>query len=340
MTADDSFQPPFQSDEDTDAAVSDTVSESQDLQHDTDVSAEHTDADVESISDSDLDEAKAAWDEAENAGEPILSDEDLQRLTELAEPFVGLWNQLISTTNWEKGKIISQWREKLIQSGVPATEYSDEAWARRVGGVTSPHVGRLRRVHDRFASDYASYEGLYWSHFLAALDWEDAPMWLQGAVEEKWSVAGMRQKKWEAEGAVESNRPTSSQVVEVDLDEDVVMPAQGGGREREYDDGPDGVATGPTYEGPDFGEEEELSPMGAERDGGSGATALTEDPESEPVQGPVQPFVGLPELPDDLSDAIESLKLSLLRHKTDGWRDVEIDTVQRYLDAIGIMIRN
>ncbi len=54
---------------------------------------------------------------------------------------------------------------------------------------------------------------------------------------------------------------------------------------------------------------------------------------------PVQPFVGLPELPEDLADAIETLKLSLLRHKSDGWRDVDVDTVQKYLDAIGVMLR-
>ena len=192
---------------------------------------------------------------------------------------------------------------------------------------------------DRFESTYESFNGLYWSHFLAALDWEDAPMWLQGAVEEGWSVSIMRQKRWEAEGAVESKRPTDSQVVEVELDEDVVLPAQGGGREKDYGDSPDGVATGPTYEGPDFGDEEELSSLSGGKDSTGGAAAISEVDESGEATSPVQPFVGLPEVPDDLSDAIETLKLTLLRLKTDGWRDVDVDTVQKYLDAIGVMIR-
>jgi hypothetical protein len=275
--------------------------------------------------------------------EQTLSDEDLAKASELAEPFVGQWNQLISTTNWEKGRIISEWRQQLIDSGVDATQYSDEAWSRRVGGVTAPHVGRLRRVYDRFGDSYQSYEGLYWSHFLAALDWQDAPMWLQGATEENWSVSAMREKRWQAEGAVESQRPSGSQILDVDVDEDITLPAQGDGNRREYDNDSGAVAAGPSFEGPDFGDEEELQSLGGQP-GGAGTASPAESPDgandASATSSPVQPFIGLPDLPSDLDDAIESLKLSLLRHKADGWRDVEIETVQRYLDAIGLMIRS
>lgn len=320
----------------TETDATETDSTETDSQTDAILTDQSEDDTSEEVIDTDLQSAKAAWenDESDPDSTP-LSDEELTRLTLMAEPYVGKWNQLISTSNWEKGRIISEWRAELIESEVPATEYSDEAWARRVGGVTAPHVGRLRRVFDRFGEEYSSYDSLYWSHFLAALDWEDAPMWLQGATEEGWSVSQMRQKKWESEGAVESKRPTDSQIVDVDLDEDVVLPAQGGGREKNYQDAPDGVAAGPTFEGPDFGDEEELSALSGQKESsGSGASA-----EVGEFENPVQPFVGLPDLPDDLSDAIESLKLALLRHKSDDWRDVEIETVQKYLDAIGVMIR-
>jgi hypothetical protein len=250
----------------------------------------------------------------------------------LAQPFVGQWNQLISKTNWEKGRIIGQWRETLIESGADATQYSDDAWARRVGGVTAPHVGRLRRVHDRFASTYDTYDGLYWSHFLAALDWDDAPMWLEGASQETWSVAAMREQRWQAQGSVQSQRPTDSQIIEVDTDEDVTLPAQGGGRTKQYGDGPDGVASGPRPEDPDFGDEEELTAIA-----GSPASGPTSTGQDEQV---IQPFAGLPELPDDLADAIEALKLSLLRHKTAGWKETDVETVQRYLDAVGVLLRS
>lgn len=293
----------------------------------------------EAIKDADLDAAKAAWDGMEKTDEPVISEEELRRASELAEPFVGQWNQLISTTNWEKGRIISSWRAELIESGVDATQYSDEAWSRRVGGVTAPHVGRLRRVYDRFNDSYTSYEGLFWSHFLAALDWEDAPLWLEGAAEESWSISAMREKRWQSEGAVDSKRPSDSQIIEVDTDEDVTLPAQGGGKDREYDNDSGGVGSGPTYEGPDFGDEEELQSLaGQNPDGGA---AIRPDADSdEAAVAPIQPFIGLPALPDDLSDAIESLKLAILRHKAADWRDVEIDIVERYLQAVGVMLRS
>src|SRR5437870_12018523 len=73
-------------------------------------------------------------------------------LVEASQPFVGRWSRLVSTTNWEKGRIIVEWREALVSQGLPVTEYSDEAWGRLVGGVTGQHVGRLRRVYEQFGS--------------------------------------------------------------------------------------------------------------------------------------------------------------------------------------------
>ncbi len=296
--------------------------------------AENAEVLVSEASESDVDEqdiveAKQAW------------DEDDPRLAELAQPFVGQWNQLISTTNWEKGEIVHQWRLALIESGAPSTEYSDEAWARRVGGVTAPHVGRLRRVFDRFGSTHATYHQLYWSHFLAALDWDDAPLWLEGAVQESWSVSQMREKRWEATGAVESQRPTNSQIVEVDTDEDVVLPAQGGGRTKDFDEESAGeVATGPRPEGPDFGDEEEFSAMDASKANPPMAEAESKSESASEVPSSSQPFAGLPELPDDLADAIESLKLAVLRHKSAKWEQTDAETIERYLVAIGILLKS
>lgn len=265
----------------------------------------------------------------------LVPPEEAARLAELAEPFVGQWNRLISQTNWEKGQIISEWRQRLIESDAPSTEYSDEAWSRRVGGVTAPHVGRLRRVYDRFADSYESYDGLYWSHFLAALDWEDAPLWLEGASREGWSVSQMREQRWQAHGAVESQRPTASQVVEVDVDEDIVLPAQGGGRKTQSGDDPGEISAGPKYEEPDFGDGDELTALGGPDDGGGAAAP----PIQEDWEPPVQPFAGLPELPDDLADAIEQLKLAILRHKTSQWQSVTAETVREYLDAMALLLR-
>ncbi|MEM9367830.1 MAG: hypothetical protein AAGD07_17700 [Planctomycetota bacterium] len=256
------------------------------------------------------------------------------------QPFVGRWNTLISTTNWEKGRIISQWRQALIDAEAHATLFSDEAWASRVGGVTAPHVGRLRRVFDRFGAEYESYSNLYWSHFLAALDWDDAALWLQGAVEEKWSVSQMRHQRWEATGAVAADRPDASHIVSVEVDEDApaseaqpdfgTAPAQGGGASREFDE--EGAPGGPVYEDPDFGEHRDLD----------GSDAPTSAAVGNDVPGPTpgQPFAGLPTLPDDLADVFEQMKLAILREKAQNFESTDAQTLRGYLQAMLLLIES
>ncbi len=263
---------------------------------------------------------------------------------DLVHPFVGRWNQLVSSTNWEKGHIINQWRAALIDDGASPTQYSDETWARRVGGVTASHVGRLRRVHNAFADSYETYSGLYWTHFLVALDWDDAPLWLEGAAQSGWSVSAMRQQRWEANGGDEATRPVAGDFVATDLDEDFdataasfTQPGQGGGSTKNYEDGPSGIGSAAAVEGPDFGDEESLNRVGGEFASSVPATGGQEitDEAAEPL---VQPFAGLPELPSDLADAVELLKLAVLRHKTAGWKEVTAEAVARYLHAFGILV--
>jgi len=123
-----------------------------------------------------------------------LNDADASFDTELLQatsaPFVGAWQALVSQTNWEKGKIILDWREALVAADAPVNTYSDETWATLVEhSVTGQHVGRLRRVYQQFGVVQSDYANLSWTHFQIAMDWSDAEMWLEGAVQEKWSVS-------------------------------------------------------------------------------------------------------------------------------------------------------
>jgi hypothetical protein len=256
-------------------------------------------------------------------------------LNSTSEPFVGRWNQLVSSTNWEKGRIIFDWRSRLQEADAPATEFSDEAWARRVGGVTAPHVGRLRRVFEKFGNDHESYPGLYWSHFLAAIDWDDAPLWLEGAVRSGWSISQMRDQRWEAMGGREEDRPSPSEIVDADTDEDVVMPAQGGGNEGRYENEPGDVSAGPLPEGPDFGD----TPDG----GRDPQNAGINDDDIDNLDGPaagslIQPFAGLPDLPTDMTEAMEMFKLAIIRHKASAWSEVAPETVVQALDALKSLV--
>jgi len=259
---------------------------------------------------------------------PSITTTDTE-LDSASQPFVGRWNQLISTTNWEKGQIILQWREALVAADAPAVEYSDEAWSQRVGGVTGQHVGRLRRVYERFDAVADNYEGLYWSHFQAALDWNDAEMWLEGAVQNEWSVSQMRRTRWETLGAIEADKPRDEDIVLAEVDEDF-QPASDEVSKR------DSVATGyadvqssPRPEGPDFGDEDEPKSGKTAQDG----AAIYADDTRETIEF-VRPFENLAELPGDLADAFESFKLAILRHKTEGWEQISRDDVLASLDSL------
>lgn len=244
--------------------------------------------------------------------------------------FLGQWQRLVSTTNWEKGRIISQWRQALVDSGAPWQEYSDEAWSRRVGNVTSQHVGRLRRVYERFGEERESYPGLYWSHFQAAIEWSDAEMWLEGAVQSDWSVAHMRRQRGEALGSVAADE-TDTPLVEAELDEDADVPSSAEGELVEVHDpgrpGHDRAAysTGPNYgEGPDFGGDGD-----SQHD--STDVAVAEDAQPQPA---VRPFEQLAELPADVAEAFEAFKLAILHHKLAGWAEISCRDLVGALESL------
>jgi len=240
--------------------------------------------------------------------------------------YLGRWNRLVSTTNWEKGRIICQWRQSLMEAGVPRSSYSDEAWSRRVGTVSSQHVGRLRRVYQRFGGQYEQYPGLYWSHFQAALDWPDAEMWLEGAVQSGWSVAQMRLARWEAIGAPADQKPREEDIITAELDEDATATDE---------------AT-PERIGQSLGEVRDLDADVAEarRSGPDDVLDLppldeaAPPPEEIAAVEPVRPFENLPPLPDDLNEAFEAFKLAILNHKLSGWQEIARDDVLAALDAL------
>ncbi len=257
-----------------------------------------------------------------------------EKLLAESQPFFGRWYRLVSATNWEKGRIIQQWREALQDADAPSSAYSDEAWARSVGGVTAPHAGRLRRVFLRFGGHYETYPGLFWSHFLAAVEWDDAEMWLEGAMRSGWTVDRMREMRWEAQGAVAGNEPVQGAIVNTELEEDMLEPAQGGGnpRSKQMDDDPDRITSGPRSEDPDFGE----GPSASADEEGPNAEA----PKKEAVTKPselARPFEGLPELPADLGEALELFKLAIIRHKASDWSEVSVTTVLGALDGLRLL---
>ncbi len=229
-------------------------------------------------------------------------------------PYLGRWNHLVSTTNWEKGHIICQWREALAAVGAPDQSASDEAWSRRVGDLTPQHCGRLRRVWQKFGQVREQYAGLYWSHFQAALEWSDAEMWLEGAVQNGWSIAQMRQHRSDTLDALDPAPESDEGPVEV------------------WDDGvPVGQEPPPETISSSLGEVHE-----AAGDGAMDETAIDEEAAgAEDFSAePVRPFEGLPPLPADVDAAFEAFKLAIVRHRQAGWAEISCPQVLAVLDAL------
>lgn len=246
-----------------------------------------------------------------------------------AESYVNQWNQLVSTTNWEKGRIICQWRETLTAEGAAAADYSDEAWANLVGGVTGQHVGRLRRVFQQFGEVWQEYPGLFWSHFQVAMEWNDAEMWLEGSVQNGWSVSQMRAARWEAHGAPADMKPRDEDIIVGEIDEDMVAtatvrdPSARADEEAEDDEWDDAETTASATS--------RETGSSAKRTKAEAATDETEKPSRRESK---RPFAELPELPDDVGEAFEQFKLAILTHKRAGWKEISRDDLLATLDAL------
>jgi hypothetical protein len=253
-------------------------------------------------------------------------EEQASLVVEASTEYVGRWNRLISTTNWEKGRIVQEWRDALQGAEAAAGSYSDDAWSRQVGNVTPQHVGRLRRVFERFGEVHEQYPGLYWSHFQAAVDWPDAEMYLEGAVQNDWSVSQMRNQRWEVLGGQPDLKPNEADDVSSELDEDVSA----------HDDSPlpstISESLGEVHGAEDFSEynESEAAPF----DDDSSYSEPSDVAAEAPAAPLLRPFESLPALPSDLNEAFELFKLAILNHKVSGWRDIARDDVLSVLESL------
>ncbi|MEN6457897.1 MAG: hypothetical protein ABFC63_03125 [Thermoguttaceae bacterium] len=245
---------------------------------------------------------------------------------EASTQYVGRWNRLVSTTNWEKGRIISEWRAALEEAGTSEAQFTDEAWSRQVGGVTPQHVGRLRRVFERFGEVHPQYAGLYWSHFLAALDWDDAEMYLEGAVQNQWSVSQMRNQRWEATGGAPELAPRNANPFDAEPDEDFAASS---------DDRPPFTISESLGEVHDADDYFDVDDSPAEpRDRRDDAETPRSVADASPTAPPVRPFEALPTLPADFNEAFDLFKLAVLNHKVSGWRDIARDDVLAVLESL------
>ncbi|MDR0706096.1 MAG: hypothetical protein LBF88_14075 [Planctomycetaceae bacterium] len=270
-------------------------------------------------------------------------------IEELSNPYIGNWNTLISQTNWEKGTVILRWRQAMIDANLPHGAYSDEAWARRVGNVSSQHVGRLRRVAEHFGGKAKDYPNLYWSHFQTALDWNDAELWLEGAVQNHWSVAQMRVQRWEAVGAPEELKPRDEDIFTAELEEDDFVRNETFTAERRVQErdrteakvseiGAADIIEGFGSDAPPFDVSDEKlkkkeSKKSKNKNGDDSCNVST----GEILATTLKDFS---DLPSDLAESFEMLKVAILNHKLAGWKNVAPSKLIRVLETFKSLINS
>ena len=280
-------------------------------------------------------EAFADPDDRDAFDEETVPPEKEPIIDEIASEFVGFWNLLVSNTNWEKGKVIHSWRAKLQEAGMPKRVYSDEAISQRIKDVTPQHVGRLRRVYERFG-DREVLPNLYWSHYQAALDWEDADEWLRKASDEKLSIAQMRLERWEKFGASLKTKPKDDEIVAAELDEDVnpyndegslavdpKISSESADDKREKDDKKKKKSK--------KSQEDELGEYGGETEPwetDSDATPTFTTADVLDAMNKLDP------LPGDFQEAIEGVKVAILTRKLEEWKDVQPIQIAAYLSEL------
>ena len=287
---------------------------------------------------------------AEISDVPVIVDftesnqENSPLIDQLSQPLVGKWNVLVSQTNWEKGTLILSWRNELIAAGLPNTVYSDEAWARLVGNVSAQHVGRLRRVSERFGERHRDFVGLYWSHFHAVLDWDDAELWLEGAVQNDWSVAQMRSQRWESIGASDEHKPQAEDIIVAEFDEDAYSPQSA----QEYlpkdrveariaeigaanaIEGFDASSIGASSAVAEPPKKKEQSKKEKAKSFESESTALS-------TGELLMSLKGISDFPADFAEPLELLKVAILSHKLAGWKAISAEQVRQTLETLKML---
>ena len=162
---------------------------------------------------------------------------------------------------------------------------------------------------------------MYWSHFQAALDWPDAEMWLEGAVQNGWSISQMRDSRGEAVGAAAELKPREEDVIQAEFDEDAGDGATSAMPESIH------AALGTVRETSDKADDGTNADFDTVHAAADLAAETMDEIANEPAAAPFRPFENLAPLPPDLNEAFELFKLGILSHKVSGWQEVSRETV-------------
>ena len=104
---------------------------------------------------------------------------------ESEEQLVGRAQEAVSQCRWVVGECAARWTERYARGR------TDGDFAALIG-LSADQVFQRRRVWETFAGSREQFPKLKWSHFYAALNWDDAADCLRWADETHSTVAEMR----------------------------------------------------------------------------------------------------------------------------------------------------
>jgi hypothetical protein len=107
------------------------------------------------------------------------------KVDESEEQLVSRAQEAVSQCRWVVGECASRWTERYARGRTDADFAS-------LIGLTADQVYQRRRVWEAFAGLRGEFTMLKWSHFYAALNWDDATECLSWAEETRSTVAEMR----------------------------------------------------------------------------------------------------------------------------------------------------
>ncbi len=255
----------------------------------------------------------------ENGGVAI----DSPAIEEAAREYLGRWNRLISSTNWEKGRIISQWREALIEA------------AHRRPAIPTRH-GAARRAMSRPSTlagcgasiNVSSPRGI---RIRASIGATSKPRWI-GTTPKCGSKARCKTVGRSRRCKTSDRKPwalvqeqVEAEAIELDEDAADVPP----------DRPPEGTAASAADAGAAAAAVEDDVAIDAVGDGDSDSNDFADAAgsfEQEPVAP--RPFENLPHLPADLREAFDSFKLAIVHHRIARWQEASLEDVLATLDAL------
>jgi hypothetical protein len=91
----------------------------------------------------------------------------------------------LNQCNWVIGECAAQWTKRYAKGR------TDNDFGAKIG-LSGDQVFQRRRVWETFSDVYTEYANVKWSHFYAALNWDDAAECLQWADEMQATVAEMK----------------------------------------------------------------------------------------------------------------------------------------------------